>query len=134
MSLLPTDSTARKGIPVCTGCLDYFADALCEVAYVSVAGNKKHNPGQPLHWSKGKSNDHADALLRHLIDRGKWDEIDIGNGEKVKVRHSAEVAWRALSLLQTELEDERVRQDAGKLIVSHPGKIIPYPQEPRDGR
>jgi len=57
---LPEDSAERKGIPLVTGLLDYFPAALAEVAKVSVAGNEKPNPGQPLHWSRDKSNDHAD--------------------------------------------------------------------------
>lgn len=95
---LPDDSAARKAIPLASGCLDYFPAALVEVARVSKAGNDKHNPGQPLHHARGKSMDHADALLRHLVDRGK---VDAETG----MRHSAEVAWRALALLQQELED-----------------------------
>jgi Domain of unknown function (DUF5664) len=76
--------------------LDYFPDALYEVAGVSFVGNQQHNPGQPLHWAKEKSADEADALLRHLKDRGTFDSDG--------VRHSAKVAWRALALLQRELE------------------------------
>ena len=33
--MLPTDSKARKGIPLARGCLDYFPDALVAVAGVS---------------------------------------------------------------------------------------------------
>lgn len=99
MSALPADSAARKAVPLVTGVLDYFPAALAEVAKVSKAGNDKHNPGQPLHHSRGKSTDHADSLLRHLVDRGT---VDADTG----MRHSAEVAWRALALLQQELEDE----------------------------
>lgn len=97
MSALPKDSADRKAIPMCTGVLDYFPDALAEVAKVSKAGNDKHNPGQPLHWSRYKSCDHADALLRHLAERGG---IDPDTG----LRYSAEMAWRALAILQEELE------------------------------
>ena len=99
--LLPTDPAVRKGMPICTGVLDYFPLALAEVARVSKAGNDQHNPGQPLHWSKGKSTDHADCIPRHLIDRGTFDPTD-----NPPQRHSAKLAWRALALLQTELEDE----------------------------
>lgn len=98
-SALPTGSEARKGVPLARGVLDYFPAALAEVARVSKAGNDKHNPGQDMHHARGKSTDHADCLLRHLVDRGK---IDVETGQ----RHSAEVAWRALALLQQELEDE----------------------------
>lgn len=97
--LLPADPAARKAIPITTGVLDYFPLALAEVARVSKAGNDQHNPGQPLHWSKGKSTDHADCIPRHLIDRGARD----ADGQ----RHSAKLAWRALALLQIELESER---------------------------
>lgn len=96
--LLPTESKARKNIPLCSGVFDYFSAALAEVAKVSYAGNEKHNPGQPLHWSRGKSNDHADCVARHLLERGTIDPDD-------GLRHSAKLAWRALALLQMELEE-----------------------------
>lgn len=96
---LPTDPKARKAVPLCTGVLDYFPDALAAVAEVSRMGNDQHNPGQPLHWAKDKSTDHADCILRHMIERGTAD-TDGG-------RHSAKIAWRALALLQTEIEAER---------------------------
>lgn len=93
------DAQARKAQPIVRGCLDYFPDALLAVAELSRIGNEQHNPGQPLHWAKEKSTDEADALLRHLIDRGTLD-VD-------GVRHSAKIAWRALALLQREIEAER---------------------------
>jgi hypothetical protein len=96
---VPTDAQERKNLPICTGVLDYFPDALLEVARCSKAGNDQHNPGQPLHWAKEKSTDEPDALVRHLIDRGRKD--------KDGIRHSAKVAWRALALLQREIEAER---------------------------
>ena len=93
---LPKDAPSRKGVPITSGVLDYFPDALAEVARVSKAGNDQHNPGQPLHWSRGKSTDHADCIGRHLMERGTVDE----DGQ----RHTAKLAWRALALLQEELE------------------------------
>lgn len=95
-TLLPADSTARKAIPLASGVLDYFSAALIEVAKVSYAGNQQHNPGQPLHWARNKSTDQADTLLRHFVERGTLDTDGI--------RHSAKMAWRALALLQLELE------------------------------
>lgn len=94
---LPTDAAARKTIPIATGVMDYFPAALAAVAELSRKGNEKHNPGQPLHWSRGKSSDHADCILRHLIDRGSVDPED-------GIPHSVKTAWRALALLQEELE------------------------------
>lgn len=96
-SALPADSAERKAIPLARGALDYFPAALAAVADLSRAGNEKHNPGEDLHWSRGKSNDHADCLLRHLVDRGTTDPED-------GIPHSVKVAWRALALLQEELE------------------------------
>lgn len=93
-----TDPAKRKTYPITTGCLDYFPDALLEVANLSKIGNDQHNPGEPLHWAKEKSQDEADALVRHLLDRGTRDTDG--------VRHSAKVAWRALALLQRELDAE----------------------------
>jgi hypothetical protein len=98
-ALLPTDPADRKATPICSGVIDYFPLALAEIARVSKAGNDQHNPGQPLHWDKTKSLDHSDCIVRHLIDRGTVDS----DGQ----RHSAKLAWRALALLETELEAEK---------------------------
>ena len=98
--MLPTDPAERKATPIASGVLDYFPDALAEVARVSKMGNDQHNPGQPLHWARGKSTDHPDCIVRHLADRGTRD-VD-------NARHSAKVAWRALALLQEEIEEEKV--------------------------
>ena len=95
-SLFPADAKSRKEIPIASGVLDYFSSALIEVAKVSFEGNKQHNPGQPLHWARGKSTDQADTIVRHFMERGKLDTDG--------VRHSAKLAWRALALLQLELE------------------------------
>ncbi len=97
MNTLPTDSSARKDIPLARGCFDYFPSALAYVAMISKAGNDKHNPGEPMHHARGKSSDHADCILRHLIDRGGVDAED-------QLLHSGKLAWRALALLQEELE------------------------------
>jgi hypothetical protein len=98
---LPTDSTERKHLPLCTGLLDYFPDALAAVAEVSYWCNQKHNPGEPMHWSRGKSNDHADCAVRHLVERGTRDPATYN------LRHSAMATWRTLALLQEEIEAER---------------------------
>jgi hypothetical protein len=95
-SLFPADAKARKEIPLASGVLDYFTSALIEVAKVSFEGNKQHNPGQELHWARGKSMDQSDTILRHFVERGTVDTDGI--------RHSAKMAWRALALLQLELE------------------------------
>jgi hypothetical protein len=92
---------SRKDKPLFSGVLMYFPDALLAIAEHSNKGNSKHNPGQPLHWSKDKSGDHADCCARHLLDIGpNWDSVDEETGSMHAVAH----AWRALALLQTVIE------------------------------
>lgn len=95
------DAVWRKERPVYSGLFAYFPDALLEVAHVSFLGNKQHNPGQPLHWSRDKSADHLDALGRHLIDQASGRPIDTDHA-----LHLAKIAWRALAELQIYLEKE----------------------------
>ena len=64
--VLPTTPAERKAIPIATGFVDYFPDAMIAVAELSRIGNDQHNPGQPLHWDRSKSPDEADALMRHF--------------------------------------------------------------------
>jgi hypothetical protein len=94
--VLPTDTEERNQLPMCDGLLDYFPLALAEVSRVSKVGNDQHNPGQDMHWARGKSKDHANKIIKHLVDRGLKDTDGL--------RHSAKVAWRALALLQEEME------------------------------
>lgn len=93
---LPEDDDKRREWPMADGLLDYFPNALAEVSRVSFKGSEKHNPGQAMHWARGKSSDHRNKILRHLVDAGKLD--------KDGIRHSANLAWRALANLQEELE------------------------------
>jgi hypothetical protein len=88
---IPRDSQERKSIPVYSGVVRYAPAALVCVAVVSRIGNDKHNPGQPLHHARGKSNDHPDCSLRHMID---------GADEQSELEHAACEAWRALIRLQ----------------------------------
>jgi hypothetical protein len=102
------NSLNRKNKPVFSGVLQYFPDAIMEISTHSKKGNDKHNPGQPLHWSKEKSKDHADCIARHLIDIGpNWDEID----PESQSYHATALAWRSLALLQTLLERNKLNAD-----------------------
>ncbi len=95
---IPESPKLRKEYPIVTGVLDYFPDAIAAVSHVSYVGNQQHNPGQPLHWARGKSMDQEDTLGRHLIQR-KGRDAD-------HVRHLAKMAWRALAALQIAIELE----------------------------
>lgn len=94
--LIDADSATRKTFPMAAGLLDYFPDALAAVAAHSKKAGDKHHPGEPMHWERGKSKDHADCIIRHLVNRGGFDGDD---------RESTALAWRALALLQEELEE-----------------------------
>ena len=96
-TILPVDSEARKGIPIVSGVMRYFPSALAEVAKLSKYGNDKHNPGQPLHWSRFKSDDHLECIGRHLLE---IHEVDPASGFSAAVM----LAWRALAYLQLQCE------------------------------
>lgn len=94
LSMLSSDE--RKKYPVTTGFVDYFPDAIAACAHLSWLGNQKHNPGQELHWSRGKSADHDNCQGRHLIERGSLDNE--------RIEHMVQKAWRAMAELQEYLE------------------------------
>lgn len=93
------EAARRKQIPVASGVLGYFPDAIRAIAHCSWVGNEQHNSGEPLHWSRHKSSDHADCLMRHFMERGTIDSDG--------VRHSTKAAWRSLALLQLEIEGSK---------------------------
>lgn len=99
VTILPDDPKERKKYPIATGVLDYFPDALAEVSRVSYTGNEQHNPGQSLRWDRSKSKDEADTMIRHFMARGTRDS----DGQ----RHMAKAVWRALALLQKEIEEDK---------------------------
>lgn len=101
-----SDAALRKMLPVGAIVTSYFPDALRAVAAVAYVGNEKHNPGERLHWARDKSDDHDNALVRHLIDmrNGPWNLETTKDGRVLAVLHAANVAWRALAICQIEVE------------------------------
>lgn len=95
-SVLPVDAKERKAIPVYSGFMMYFPDAIVEVAKVSQRGNDQHNPGQPLHWDRTKSTDESDAMARHFLE----DFPDTSEG----LEAASQTAWRAMARLQKKIE------------------------------
>lgn len=93
---IPMFPGERKRYPVFTGLLAYFPDACAEVARCSLLANEQHNPGERMHWARAKSVGEGDELVRHLMQCGTLDSDG--------VPHTAKVAWRALELLQREIE------------------------------
>ncbi len=109
--MLPTDVKARKDIPLYSGLIKYFPDALAAVAEVSRVGNEQHNPGSELHWDRSKSTDELDSLMRHLFEVGGQDH----DGQ----RHSAKIAWRALANLQKEIEQSQNQKSELQFTVRY---------------
>ena len=98
---LPTDPKERKAIPIYSGFIAYFPDAIAAVAQLSQKANEQHNPGQPLHWAKEKSTDEPDAGARHMIE-----PLMIGGSpyDSDGAAHLIKKAWRAMAELQRWLE------------------------------
>lgn len=100
--LADAESQRRKETPIFTGLICYWPDALEAVASHSYVNNEKHNPGETLHWSRDKSNDHLDSLARHLTDLGKL-TLPLHNPEKIELLKA--IVWRGLAELQLTIED-----------------------------
>ena len=94
--ILPSDAKERKAIPIYTGFIRYFPDAIAAVARHSFVSNEQHNPGMHLHWNRDLSKDETDALMRHILEED-W----------------VAVAWRAMAQLQKEIENERSQRNQG---------------------
>ena len=108
-SIFTDNPKTRKSIPVYSGFIKYFPRAIAAVANLSYIGNQQHHPDKPLFWDKPKSSDHADAMMRHLIDDvvGKQRGEEMGDTEEnpfASVREKVAVAWRAMAELEIELE------------------------------
>lgn len=96
-------SDERKAMPVYSGALMYFPDAIAAVSRVSKKSNAKHNgPDAPLGWSRGKSTDQMDAATRHIMEPNA---ADADSGE-IELAHAA---WRILAQLQLA-EEARLRK------------------------
>ena len=94
-------SVERKGAPVSRALFAYFPDALALIARHSAISNEKHNPGQPIHWNRGKSTDHEDCIARHSIAIA----IDPNSADDGQP-HIVCRAWRALAALQLWAEKQ----------------------------
>lgn len=129
---LPKDSAERKEYPLSEGCLAYFPAALAGVARTSKISNEKHNPGMPMHWSRDKSSDHADCIVRHLMDvNDLLAEVLRGRPDNRRAYTDAllhevnQLAWRALAFSQ-ELHEAH----APRLVPHSPASR--FPERPED--
>ena len=92
---------ARKKTPIYSGFIKYFPNAIAEVSRASLIANDQHHPDKPLHWDMNKSADELDALMRHLSDHARGEEIDDDG-----IRHLTKVAWRSLAMLERTLTNK----------------------------
>lgn len=97
--LIPKDDQERKDAPMFRGLLAYFPMALFAVARHSLESDRKHNPDNPYapQWSRGKSADHKDCIIRHLVDTQDPSEEEY---------HLRAIAWRGLAMLQEYYEEQ----------------------------
>jgi hypothetical protein len=130
---LPTGSAERKNHPLLSGALRYAPAAISLMAKTSKEGNDKHNPGQELHHARGKSADHGDCAVRHLMDvqdilatitRGEDPDTDEALRRALAVE-LGQLAWRANLYVQ-----EIAEKYLGYPLA--PGARLPV-QEPKPG-
>jgi hypothetical protein len=107
-TLFPADSSGRKAIPVADFLREYFPLAIIAMTRHSVKANEKHNPGQALHWSRHKSSDHANCIVRHQMESDGF-ATDPDTGELIEVA----VAWRACAQAQIA-EENRIMREAAR--------------------
>lgn len=143
MSIFGGDYKGRKNLPIFDMMTGYFPKALREVTRVCVGGNVQHNPGEPLHWSRGKSTDQLNTAVRHLIDHklGEvFDESDtpeilaavnaVGDLEDERLYHLAKAAWRVLAALELTIEEQEKLSKARReerLLRMEIDKLRGYP-------
>ncbi len=105
---LPIDAKARKKVPIYSGFVCYFPDAIALVAAHSFVSNEQHNPGEPLHWNRAVSGDEMDALMRHVTEEAGAKSLD------EEITAATAVAWRAMAKLQ-KLSEHRDRHADSRL-------------------
>ena len=108
--ILPENASERKKFPVFDGFLMYFPQACLLTARVSFDGNEQHNPGQKLHWARGKSMDQCSAAVRHLMEAASEPNLAL------KAYLLAQAMWRVAA------ECQLVCEAAGGLAKMYPGQ------------
>ena len=112
-------SAERKECAVARGFDAYFPDAIAMVAQHSVRMNEKHNPGEPVHWSRGNSADHDDCIARHSLSVA----VDADSKDADGAYHIVCRAWRAMAALQEWVEKKRAEHLASIQPPNPPPKF-----------
>lgn len=104
LTTLPIDSRERKDYPLYRGLLRYFPAALAGISRTSKLGNDKHNPGEEMHHARGKSPDHGDCVIRHLMDvedlLAALNRGDANVTQQDILNEVNQMAWRVLAFSQ----------------------------------
>ena len=146
MAYIPQGDQERKDAPMFRGLMGYFPAALFEVAAHSLDSDRKHNPGSTTgpNWARGKSADHEDCIMRHLIDAGPRRSLlsmlpawllakrPGSSARDAKRYHLRCLAWRALALLQEDCEatgsmpgtSSRFPEPPAPAVTKHPAKTL----------
>lgn len=140
---LPKDYNARKALPLFTFLTEYFPDAVLELVKVSVAGNVQHNPGEKMHWARGKSMDQLNTAMRHIFDHGMGNVYDEEPPEVLAAigddgtMHLAKAAWRVMAEIQLlcEKRDDARRQSksSGRSAAKAARGLLSQARAERDG-
>lgn len=121
-------SAERKAAPVWAVMAEYFPDAFMALARLSKKANDKHNPGEPMHWARGKSTDQLDCAARHMLTP---DRIDPETGEIELVA----AFWRLGAEVQLREEKRLVAAGIRPLSgVIHPALDAHQGARPGPGR
>jgi len=93
-------------LPLWEGLLQYFPQALEQVAHVSGGGKDKYG-----HWGGWRAVPNAverysGAMARHVVDAAKGFTFSDDPALRPKTRVLAQVAWNALAVLQLQLDEE----------------------------
>jgi len=95
MTIGRKDDTGK--VHLMKGFMQYFPNAIAEVARVSEFGARKYDWGNWKHVSGGEDR-YTDALCRHLLLPGLDDESGLA--------HAAHTAWNAMARLELMLADK----------------------------
>jgi hypothetical protein len=106
----------RKGVPIYSGFVKIFPDAMAAIAQLTALATPQHNPGEPVGWDKTKSMDELDAFMRHMTDTVMAG--DPAARDKDGALHAVKMGWRSMANLQR-------LADAGVNIFATPAGGLP---------
>jgi len=123
MSILPTDTTARKRLKLYTYLMEFFPDAVLAEMEVVLEGAKQHGHNEKLQWSTGRGHDQMNKAFNHLFDYGTGSKKDTDG-----TWHLAKAIVRLKAQLQRDIEAERATNAAVEEKRAQYDKSTPHPE------